>query len=270
MIGIFDSGIGGLTVVKALMALRPDLPYVYLGDTARTPYGAKSPETVRRYAEEAARFLLSKGAEAVVIACNTASSLAADHLRALHPGLPIFDVVSPAVRAALAATANGRIGLIGTRATVGSGEYERRLKEARPEIEVLSAAAPLLVSLVEEGWLEAPETASIVGKYVAPLREKGIDTLILGCTHYPLLKGLIAERAGKGVRLIDSAETVAREFCATIEGDKALEAALRRRGRSSYFVTDPTPAFAAVGSAWLGESIVAEVCDLGRHLTPDT
>lgn len=255
MIGIFDSGIGGLTVVRALRAARPDLSYAYLGDTARAPYGTKSPETIRRYAEDCADFLIAEGAKAIVIACNTASSLASEHLRARHPGLPVFEVVGPAVRAALKASAKKRVGLIGTRATVASGVYEKLLKAADPSVEVVARHAQLLISLVEEGWVDAPETASIAGRYVAPIREAGVDALILGCTHFPILKAMIAGAMGEGVALVDSAEAVVAEFRATLEADAALEAALDRSGRASYFVTDPTPAFAAVGSAWLGAPI---------------
>jgi len=262
MIGIFDSGIGGLTVVRALRAARPDLSFVYLGDTARAPYGTKSPETIRRYAEDCADFLVSKGAKAVIIACNTASSLASGHLRARHPELPIFEVVGPAVRAALAASGTKRIGLIGTRATVGSGLYEKLLKAADPSVEVVARHAQLLIALVEEGWVDAPETASVVGKYVAPLREVSVDALILGCTHFPILKAKIAEAMGEGVALIDSAEAVVAEFRATLEADAAFEASLDRGGSASYFVTDPTPAFSAIGSAWLGAPIEVSKADI--------
>jgi len=262
MIGIFDSGIGGLTVVRALRAARPDLSYVYLGDTARAPYGTKSPETIRRYAEDCADFLISKGAKAIVIACNTASSLASEHLRARHPGLPIFEVVGPAVRAALKASSKKRIGLIGTRATVASGVYEKMLIAADPSVEVVARHAQLLISLVEEGWVDSPETASVIAKYVGPIREASVDALILGCTHFPILKSLIASAMGEGVALIDSAEAVVAEFRATLEADAALEASLDRSGSASYFVTDPTPAFSEIGSAWIGAPIGVQKADI--------
>jgi len=262
MIGIFDSGIGGLTVVRALRAARPDLSYLYLGDTARAPYGTKSPETIRRYAEDCTDFLLSKGAKAVVIACNTASSLASEHLRARHPGLPIFEVVGPAVRAALAASKTKRVGLIGTRATVGSGVYEKMLKAADPSVEVVARHAQLLISLVEEGWVDSPETSSIVAKYVGPIREASVDALILGCTHFPILKALIASAMGEGVALVDSAEAVVAEFRATLEADAAFEASLDRSGSASYYVTDPTPAFSEIGSAWIGAPLDVKKADI--------
>ncbi len=262
MIGIFDSGVGGLTVVRALRSARPDLSYVYLGDTARWPYGGKSPETIRRYAEEAVNFLRAQGAEAIVVACNTASALAADHLRTRHPALPIFDVIGPAVRAAVHATRNKRVGLIATRATVASGVYEAGLRRLDPFIEIRAQPAALLVSLVEENWVDRPETGSIISAYLAPLREAGIDTLILGCTHYPILKARIAAAMGEGVALIDSAETVVAEFCATLGRDSALAASLDASGSAAYFVTDPSPAFEALGSSWIGADVSARTARL--------
>jgi glutamate racemase len=262
MIGIFDSGVGGLTVVRALKKRRPDLSLVYLGDTARTPYGTKSPETIRRYSQEAATFLHLLGAKAIIIACNTASANAAEHLRGRFPDVPIFEVVTPAVEAAAAATRNGRVGVIGTRATISSGVYEKRLKAKNSKLEVFSNPAPLLVSLVEEGWLDDPETSSIVGRYLKPLKDEGVDTLILGCTHYPLLAPIIAERAGEGVRLIDSAEAVTEAFCATLEKDPAFAASLDVSGRAAYFVTDPTPTFASLASRCLGTDIEVSRADL--------
>jgi glutamate racemase len=263
MIGLFDSGVGGLTVVRALRAARPDLSYVYLGDTARAPYGGKSPETIRRYAGQAAAFLLAKGAKVLIIACNTASALAAEHLRRLHPDIPIFEVVGPAVRqASRVAAKRKKIGLIATRATVGSGIYASRLREIDPAIEVVSQAAPLLVSLVEENWIDQPETASIVAKYLAPIRRAEVETLILGCTHYPILKPLIAAVMGEEVPLIDSGEAVVKEFCATLDADEALSAGLEKQGRASYYVTDPVPAFETLGTSWLGTPVIPLVVTL--------
>lgn len=273
MIGLFDSGIGGLTVVRALRAARPELSYVYLGDTARTPYGGKSPETIRRYAQEAAEFLLKQGAKVIIIACNTASALAAEHLHSRYPETPIFEVVGPAVRAALNQAAQGtagardnkKIGLIATRATVASGMYETRIRELDPSIEVVARAAPLLVSLVEENWIDQPETLSIIAKYLAPIREAEVDALILGCTHYPILKDLIDVAMRKEVALIDSAEAVIKEFCATLETSPALAASLDAGGQAAYFVTDPAPSFETVGSAWLGAPVLARHVVLERR-----
>ena len=262
MLGIFDSGLGGLTVVRALKRLRPDLPIVYLADTARFPYGGKGPETIRRYAHEAVTFLKDQGAKAIIIACNTVSANATDQLRATFPQLPIFEVITPAVEAAARATVNGHVGVIATRATIASGVYEKRLKEKSPRLTVFSQPAPLLVSLVEEGWLDTPVTGAIIEKYLAPLRHAEVDTLILGCTHYPLLKPSIAALAGERMRLIDSAEATAEVFCATIEHDKALSAAVFSAGEARFYATDPTPTFAEVGSQWLGQKITVHKATL--------
>lgn len=262
MIGIFDSGIGGLTVVRALQQERSDLSFVYLGDTARTPYGNKSAETVRGYSEEAVRFLKEKGAEVIIIACNTASSVATESLREIFPDTPIFEVVTPAVAEAARKSTTGKIGVIATHATVRSRLYGKRLKEISPEMEVHSRPAPLLVPFVEEGWTDAPETEAVIGKYLAPFRDLEIDTLILGCTHYPMLKPLIKNRVGEHVRLIDSSEAAVKAFCATLDADSALDARLDKQGNSSFYVTDMTPNFASLASEWLGREITPLVTEI--------
>ncbi|MEA1901260.1 MAG: glutamate racemase, partial [Thermodesulfobacteriota bacterium] len=183
MIGIFDSGIGGLTVVKAIMENLFGYDIIYFGDTARTPYGTKSSETVKKYALENTEFLLSKGAKIIVIACNTASSVATESV-AENFDIPIFEVITPAVELSINTSHKPCIGIIGTRATVKSGIYEKKIKKMNPHARVYSKACPLLVPLVEEGWLNKPETKMIVKKYLHPLKVRQIDTLILGCTHY--------------------------------------------------------------------------------------
>ncbi len=218
MIGIFDSGIGGLTVVRALMEIVPKAPLVYLGDTARTPYGNKSAATIKANAFEAASFLVKKGARILVIACNTVSSYAAEELEE-HFKLPVFEVVGPGVDLALKVSRKLRIGVIGTRATVESQVYPRRILQLNPQAKVFSAACPLLVPLVEEGWLNRPETNRIVKKYLHPLKVKQIDTLILGCTHYPLLKKTIQRKIGMRVTLVDSAHALALRVKAFLEAD---------------------------------------------------
>ncbi|MDD3619741.1 MAG: glutamate racemase, partial [Desulfobulbaceae bacterium] len=216
MIGVFDSGVGGMTVARAIEQLCHGLPLIYFGDIARTPYGSKSPDTIIRYSRNNTDFLLEQGAEVIVIACNSASSTAADALRA-HYQVPILDVITPATRKAAQISESGRIGVIGTRATVKSGMYPRRIRESRPDAEVISQACPLLVPLVEEGWLSQRETKMILRRYLQPLRHRQIDTLVLGCTHYPLLKHLIAPRIGKQVRLIDSSIEMASFVCYFLE-----------------------------------------------------
>ncbi len=208
-IGIFDSGIGGLTVLAALRDRMPDERFVYLGDTARLPYGTKSSETVVRYALRAARFLARHDVKLLVVACNTASATALPVLAEAMP-VPVVGVVEPGARAACAAT-DGHVGVIGTESTVASGAYPRALHDLRPELDVISLACPLFVPLAEEGWLDHPVTREVARVYLEPLHETPVDTLILGCTHYPLLRPSIAAVMGSGVRLVDSASSVAAE-----------------------------------------------------------
>lgn len=257
MIGVFDSGIGGLTVVRALMECLPGYDVLYFGDTARTPYGSKSPSTVIKYAIENTEFLLSEGAQAVVLACNTASSVAPDTLRRRYD-IPFFEVISPAAEMAVQSSRTGRIGIIGTRATVASGVYEAIIQKLRPEYRVFTSACPLLVPLVEEGWLKKPETAMIVKKYLRPLKAKQIDTLILGCTHYPLLADLIQAKIGRRVRVIDSSTGVANSMRNLIEQDADFQKRLKREGGYRFFVSDTTPQFENIARSILKRPIRLE------------
>ena len=209
MIGIFDSGIGGMTVAHAVEQLLPEYSLVYYGDIARTPYGPKSPKTIIDYSIRNTEFLLDKGAELIIIACNSASSVATETLRRNFK-VPIIEVVTPAANCAIETSQNGQIGIIGTRATVKSGIYPKTITAERPDFKVYQAACPLLVPLVEEGWLNKRETKMILRRYLHPLKNKQIDTLVLGCTHYPLLKNLIQKRIGKRVKLIDSSTQTAQ------------------------------------------------------------
>jgi glutamate racemase len=209
-IGVFDSGIGGLTVVHELIRQLPGESIVYFGDTARVPYGPKSPETVRRYSREIAAFLREQGVKNIVIACNTATAHALAALRLDLP-IPVVGVVEPGARAAVAASTRGHIGVIGTVGTIKSGAYERAIRALNPDIRVTARACPLFVPLVEEGWTEHEAARLIAQEYLAPLIAEDIDTLVLGCTHYPLLKPLLREVLGPDVRLIDSAEETAAE-----------------------------------------------------------
>ena len=207
-IGVFDSGIGGLTVVRQMQRLFPNEQIIYLGDTARVPYGTKSAETVTRFACEDTAFLVAQGVKALVVACNSASASALPELGERF-SLPTFGVILPGAIAANKATRNGHIGVIGTQATIRSGAYERLVGELNRELRVTSQACPLLVPLVEEGWLDHEVTDTVLREYVAPMLAGGVDTLVLGCTHYPLLKESIARVAGPEVALVDSAETCA-------------------------------------------------------------
>lgn len=257
MIGVFDSGIGGLTVVRALMECLPGYDVLYFGDTARMPYGSKSPSTVVKYAIENTEFLLSEGVQAVVLACNTASSVAPDILRRRYD-IPFFEVITPAAEMAVQSSRRGRIGIIGTRATVSSGVYETVIKKMQPEYRVFASACPLLVPLVEEGWLHKPETAMIVKKYLRPLKTRQIDTLILGCTHYPLLTDLIQAKIGRRVRVIDSSTGVANRMRSLIEQDTDLQKRLKREGRYRFFVSDTTPQFESIARSILKRPIQLE------------
>lgn len=256
MIGVFDSGIGGLTIVRTLMEWLPGYDVLYFGDTARTPYGNKSASTVIQYAVENTEWLLSQGARAVVLACNTASSVALDVLRQRYD-VPFFDVITPAAKQALRVSRNGRIGVIGTRATVASRSYETVIQSICPTYRVFSAACPLLVPLVEEGWIKKPETAMIVKKYLRPLKDQQIDTLILGCTHYPLLADLIQTKMGRRVRVIDSSTGVARLVREWIEHEGGVRS-LSCEGRYRFVVSDATPQFEAVGRSILKHPLQLE------------
>jgi glutamate racemase len=258
MIGVFDSGIGGLTVVRAIMQCLPGYDVLYFGDTARTPYGSKSTATVIKYAIENTEFLLSQGAKAVVLACNTASSVAPNILRQRFD-IPFLEVITPAAEMAVRSSRSGRIGIIGTRATVDSGVYERTIEKLKPGCRVFACACPLLVSLVEEGWLKRPETAMIVKKYLRPLKTKRIDALILGCTHYPLLAGMIQKKIGQRVRVIDSSTGVAQNLRRLIDTDGDLADRLTRRGRYRFVVSDTTAQFERIAQSILKRPIQLEI-----------
>lgn len=211
MIGIFDSGVGGMTVARAVEKRLPDVSTLYLGDLARAPYGPKSDSAIIDYSLENSKFLVENGAKVIVIACNSASSVATDIVREEFK-IPVLEVITPAVEQAVSASRFGRIGIIGTRATTRSGIYEHKIKTLRPDFTVYSQSCPLLVPLVEEGWINKRETKMILRRYLHPLKERQIDSLILGCTHYPLLKHLIQPRIGKKVHLIDSSNNLANSL----------------------------------------------------------
>jgi len=258
MIGIFDSGVGGMTVARAIEQLCPGYPLIYFGDIARTPYGSKSRETICRYARENTEFLLEHGAGIVVIACNSAASTALDTLTRSY-SLPILEVITPAVDQAVRLSAGGRIGVIGTRATVNSNVYERAILARRPGATVLSRACPLLVPLVEEGWLNRRETKMILRRYLHPLRSRQIDTLVLGCTHYPLLAPLIQPRIGRRVTLIDSSLAVAGAVRAYLDAHPELADRLCDPARSSrFFVSDLTDTVAHLANRIFGRPINLE------------
>jgi glutamate racemase len=240
-IGVFDSGIGGLTVVKALRDLLPDENIIYLGDTARVPYGPKSPETVQRYATELAGMLMQKNAKALVVACNTVSSVALPLLTEKFP-VPVIGVIEPGARAALQATRNRRIGVIGTHATIRSGAYEKALREVDNNVRVSSRACPLLVPLIEEGLLNDDVTDQIIMRYLEPMVADEIDTLVLGCTHYPLLTNAIARAVKRQIVLVDSAQNCARAVEETLDR-QSLRVASPNSGELHVALTDAADNF---------------------------
>ena len=250
--GVFDSGVGGLTVVRALEAAVGSLHLVYLGDTARVPYGTRSPQTVRRYARQAAAFLRDAGVEGIIVACNTASAVALDVVSQAFDG-PVLGVVEPGVEAAVAATRSGRIGVIGTQATVSSDAYGRALRKRRPEVQVFSRACPLFVPLAEEGWTEGEVPHRVAEHYLGSLREEGVDTLVLGCTHYPLLRQVIGRVMGPDVELVDSAEAAASRARQLRPPGEGRERAAGER----FCVTDGGGRFAEVAARFLGRPLGA-------------
>ena len=257
MIGVFDSGIGGLTVVKSLMERLPGYDLIYFGDTARTPYGTKSPETVLEYSLENTEFLLNRGAKIVVMACNTASSVAAESVADKYDA-PIFEVVTPAVEMSMMTSKTYTIGVIGTRATIKSGIYEKKIKAIHPQAKVYSAACPLLVPLVEEGWLKKPETNMIVKKYLYPLKVRQIDTLILGCTHYPLLKDIIQRKIGKKVMVIDSSIAIAQKVGDYLAAHTQMDRRLGKSGNFRLCVSDVTAQFEKTARVTLKRDVLLE------------
>jgi glutamate racemase len=270
-IGVFDSGIGGLTVVAALRALLPNEQINYIGDTARVPYGGKSAQTVERYSIEIANLLLDDKAKAVVIACNTASALALSRLEEMLP-VPVTGVIAPGARAAVEATRNGHIGVIGTRATIKSGAYERALKSLDRHVQVSSRACPLLVPLIEEGRLNNDITDRVIAEYLEPLIADGIDALVLGCTHYPLLRGAFARVLGPEISLVDSAQNCAKAVREMLTREN-LQAPSEAKGGLSVALTDAPEGFLRVaeealhldvGDVQLREVLHVDGRDAGR------
>lgn len=264
-IGVFDSGIGGLTVLRALRDRLPGESFVYLGDTARVPYGTKGADTVTRFAAEATLLLERRGVKAVVVACNTASAIALDRLRTLTD-LPVYGVIEPGVEAALRAT-RGRVGVIGTLATLASDRYGQLLRAARPEIEVAGKACPLFVPLAEEGWVDGGVTLAVAATYLDELRNAGVDTLILGCTHYPILKKAIGEVMGPEVKLVDSALVLAEAVAVDLVARDAESGATN--GELELLVSDVPQRFAELSERFLAHPVGdVEVVDL-EELMPE-
>jgi glutamate racemase len=261
-VGVFDSGIGGLTVAKEVIRQLPHESVIYFGDTARVPYGPKSPETVRRYSREIAEFLRDEGVKSIVIACNTATAHALTVLRD-EMDMPVIGVAEPGARAAVAATSGGHIGVIGTVGTIKSGAYERAIRALDPDVVITARACPLFVPLVEEGWTDHDATRLIAREYLEPMLAAKIDTLVLGCTHYPLLKPMLREVLGPRVCLIDSAEETAAEAARTLDAAN-LSAGADAEPVYRFIASDDPLQFLQLGQRFLGGAIEGvEVRTLG-------
>lgn len=252
-IGVFDSGLGGLTVVQSLQSILPNESIVYFGDTARVPYGNKSKDLIQEYSKEITDFLINHDAKMIVVACNTASALALKSLQAQH-STPIVGVIKPGAVEAIKATHNNHIGIIGTTATISSQAYEKALAELSNTIKTTPQACPLLVHLAEEGWLAGEVTESIVNHYLESLNNADVDTLILGCTHYPLLKDVIAGQLKSGTTLVDSADAVAKAVLENLKTQDLLNNSAEK-GSLTCFVTDVPMRFESIGERFLGAPI---------------
>ncbi len=252
-IGVFDSGIGGLTVVRRIIQELPGESVIYFGDTARVPYGNKSADTVRRYAQEAAAFLFTRDIKLLVIACNTATAHAEGVLRRALP-VPVVGVIEPGARAAVQATRTGRIGVVGTVGTIGSGAYDLAVRRKLPHARVYAQPCPLFVPLVEEGWVSHPTARLVAVEYLQPLIEMDVDALIMGCTHYPLMRGLISEIMGEQVTLVDSGEETAREVRGLLEERDLLRAG-SSPPRYTFLASDSPLRFRDVSRRLVGDLI---------------
>lgn len=263
-IGVFDSGVGGLTVLDAIHRALPWEDLVYLGDTARVPYGTKSPDSVSRYARQAALALVRRDVKALVIACNTASAVALEVLRASYPSLPIIGVIEPGAEASCLASVSGCIGVIATEGTIQGGAYQRAIERMRPEAKVSGQACSLFVALAEEGWTEGELLEQVLARYLVPLLDAtpAIDCLVLGCTHFPVLKNAIGKVVGDGVRLVDSAETTANAIYQQLDEQGELHPERDRSGQITYLVTDGPDRFARVAKTFFTGAIARQAVEL--------
>jgi len=252
-IGVFDSGIGGLTVLKEIFMALPGENTIYLGDTARVPYGIRSPETVTRYSFENVRFLTSKGIKLLVVACNTVSSVSLEAIRK-SASVPVIGVIEPGASEAVKGTRNKKIGVIGTEATIRSSAYKKAIEAIDSSVQVFGFSCPLFVPLVEEGWTEGEIAMMVAEKYLREAKEKGADTLVLGCTHYPLLKKVITEVMGSDIRLIDSAVETAKRTAGILKKD-GMERKTQEKPLREFYVTDSPERFVRVGERFLQQKI---------------
>ncbi len=252
-IGMFDSGVGGLTLLKSIKNLLPNERLIYLGDTARVPYGTKSPKVIRKFSLQIAGFLEKLGIKALVVACHTASSTALSDLKEKMT-IPVIGVIEPAVKKAVNITKNKNIGIIGTRTTINSGSYQSLIQKIDPRISITTVAAPILVPLVEEGWLNKEATRMILREYLAPLKKQQVDTLILGCTHYPLLRHLFTEEMGQSVALVDTSTETAI-YLKELLKEKSLLNNSTTSHDYSFYVSDDPEKFSKLAQLFLGEKL---------------
>ena len=255
-----------MTVVKEVFKQLPQYQIIYFGDTARTPYGNKSKELITHYAFEDTDFLLSKGANLIIVACNTVSAVASDELKSKYKNIPIFEVITPAVNKAVKITQNKRIGVIGTRATVNSRIYENKIKALKDGFHIIGKACPLFVPLVEEGWTDRSETKMIAKKYLYSLKSQQIDTLILGCTHYPLLKNLIQAKIGKKVNLVDPAEETVLNVKKFLQENPSVEISLTKNKNYEFYFSDITQNLKNIAASWLGQTIEPKLVNFEKGL----
>jgi glutamate racemase len=255
-VGVFDSGIGGLTVLRALIEALAGEDFIYLGDTARLPYGTKSNEVILRYSRENSEFLLAKGIKMLVVACNTSSAVALAEISRLTV-VPVIGVIEPGAAAAVKASRSGKIGVIGTEATIASGAYSRAIQTLRPRAEVYTRACPMLVPLVEEGWTENEIAERTVAFYLESLKQSGIDTLLLGCTHYPLLRSIFERVLGPGVKIVDSAGATASAVSKRLKELRLARSS--GNGSHSFFVTEAPERFVRVGRRFIGDRVESAV-----------
>jgi len=263
-IGVFDSGVGGLTVVKELMEELPNENIIYFGDTARLPYGSRSADVVTRYSLQCIRFLMEKGVKAIIVACNTASAMGMDAIKSTFD-IPVMGVIESGARAAATSSKNGSIGVIGTEGTIATGAYQKEIKRINPHLKLTGIACPLFVPIVEEGWADSEIAYLTARKYLSAFEDKGIDTLVLGCTHYPLLFNTISRVMGPGVTLVNPAKQVAHATRHMLE-DKGLISARNCQGRYKYYASDSVERFQRVGTAFLKKAIQSvERVDIHRY-----
>lgn len=273
MIGIFDSGFGGLAIFKDIARLLPEYNYIYLGDSARAPYGCRSQDIIYRFSENAVDFLFNKGCELIIVACGTASSealprLQQEYLPKKYPDRKILGIIRPLAEEAVKTTRFGRIGVVGTTSTIESNSFVRELEKAKDlsltpaNLEIYQKACPLLVPLIEEGWIKKPETKMILKKYLRELKQKRVDALILGCTHYSLLFKDFKQVMGKRCNVLESGDIIAKSLKNYLERHLAIESKLKKDGKRVFYTTDDAATFARLGSRFLGEGFEAEQVEL--------